>query len=167
MLNSETRDMAVRLVDLCRKEGRTVVTVESCTGGLLSAALTSMAGSSDVFERGYVTYSNEAKTSAVLVRAEQIAYAGAVSEDVAWAMAEGAIRKSGADIAVSITGVAGPGGGTEEKPVGLVHFATCRWDGKIAVHHEVFPGDRGKIREAAVRQAMKMVEEALYASPGD
>lgn len=167
MLNSETLDMAVRLVDLCRKEGRTVVTVESCTGGLLSAALTSMAGSSDVFERGYVTYSNEAKTSAVLVRAEQIAYAGAVSEDVAWAMAEGAIRKSGADIAVSITGVAGPGGGTEEKPVGLVHFATCRWDGKIAVHHEVFPGDRGQIREAAVRQAMKMVEEALYASPGD
>ncbi len=166
MLSSETLDMAVRLVDLCRKEGRTVVTVESCTGGLLSAALTSMAGSSDVFERGYVTYSNEAKTSAVLVRAEQIAYAGAVSEDVAWAMAEGAIRKSGADIAVSITGVAGPGGGTEEKPVGLVHFATCRWDGRIAVHHEVFPGDRGEIREAAVRQAMKMIEEALYAAPG-
>lgn len=167
MLSPDTLERAEKLVALCRKEGRTVATVESCTGGLLSAALTSMAGSSDVFERGYVTYSNEAKTSAVAVRAEQIAFSGAVSEEVAWAMAEGALRKSGVDIAVSITGVAGPGGGTDAKPVGLVHFACARWDGKILVHHEVFPGDRTAIREAAVLQAMKMIEEALFSAPGN
>ena len=166
MLSSETLERANRLIDLCRQEGRTIATVESCTGGLLSAALTAMAGSSDVFERGYVTYSNAAKTSAVAVRKEQIDFSGAVSEEVAWAMAEGGQRKSGADIVVSITGVAGPGGGTAAKPVGLVHFACCRWDGKLTVHHEIFPGDRGAVREAAVRQAMQMIEDALFSPPG-
>jgi nicotinamide-nucleotide amidase len=166
MLSPETLDRAVRLIDLCRGQGRTVATVESCTGGLLSAALTAMAGSSDVFERGYVTYSNEAKSDCVAVRKEQIDFSGAVSEEVAWAMAEGAQRKSGADIAVSITGVAGPGGGTDAKPVGLVHFACCRWDGKLTVYHEVFSGDRTAVREAAVLQAMQMIEDALFTGPG-
>jgi nicotinamide-nucleotide amidase len=166
MLSSETLDRAIRLIDLCRKEGRTVATVESCTGGLLSAALTATAGSSDVFERGYVTYSNEAKTDSVAVRKEQIDFSGAVSEEVAWAMAEGAQRKSGADIAVSITGVAGPGGGTDAKPVGLVHFACCRWDGKLTVYHEVLSGDRAAVREAAVLQAMQMIEDALFSPSG-
>ena len=114
---------ATRVLDANRAVGRMVAVAESCTGGLVCAALTEIAGSSDVFERGYVTYSNEAKFEAIGVNQDILVTFGAVSVAVAWAMAQGALRHSHADIAVAITGIAGPGGGTDRKPVGTVVFA--------------------------------------------
>ena len=119
-------DAAEALLAAARAQGLRIVTAESCTGGLVAALLTEIAGSSDVVERGYVTYSNAAKTSAIGVPAELIAAHGAVSEPVARAMAAGALAASGAELSVAVTGVAGPGGGSAEKPVGLVWFATAR-----------------------------------------
>lgn len=106
-----------------RARGRTIAVAESCTGGMVSAALTEIAGSSDVFDRGFVTYSNEAKMEMLGVSEDVIATFGAVSVATAWAMAQGALERSGADVAVSITGIAGPGGATPTKPVGMVVFA--------------------------------------------
>ncbi len=138
-----------------------LATAESCTGGLIAAALTAVAGSSDVVDRGFVTYSNEAKTELVGVPAELIRRHGAVSEQVARAMAEGALARSRAGIAVSVTGVAGPGGGSAEKPVGLVWFGLARADGACRTDSRIFPGDRAAIRQAAVRHAFEMVRAAL------
>ena len=166
MIDIDVFERAKTLLQKCIDADVTVATVESCTGGLVAASLTEVAGSSAVVDRGFVTYTNEAKNELVGVPMHLFEEVGAVSEEVAWAMAEGAQRKSGADIAVSITGVAGPGGGTDAKPVGLVHFASCRWDGKLTVYHEVFSGDREAVREAAVLQAMQMIEDALFAAPG-
>lgn len=113
---------AAELLELCRRAGVKLATAESCTGGLIAGCLTEIAGSSDVVDRGFVTYSNEAKTEMLGVPAMLITLNGAVSEKVAVAMAEGALSRSNVDIAISVTGVAGPGGGTQDKPVGLVHF---------------------------------------------
>jgi nicotinamide-nucleotide amidase len=123
--------LAREVLTLARARGQTIATAESCTGGLVAAALTSIAGSSDVMDRGFVTYSNAAKTAMLGVPASLIAEVGAVSADVAAAMAEGALRASGASLAVSITGIAGPGGGSAAKPVGLVHFAIASNDGRV------------------------------------
>jgi nicotinamide-nucleotide amidase len=146
----------------CRAAGIRLATVESCTGGLVAGLLTEIAGSSDVVERGYVTYSNLAKKTEVGVRAETLAEHGAVSEQVARAMAEGAIRESDAHLVVSITGVAGPGGGSVDKPVGLVWFATARRDGETRAHAERF-GDigRSEVRLAAVRKALGLLRSRL------
>lgn len=146
---------------LCRAAGLKVATAESCTGGLVTATLTRIAGSSDVVERGFVTYSNEAKNEMLDVPAALIARHGAVSAEVARAMAEGAIARSRADIAVSITGVAGPGGGTARKPVGLVHLAAVRRGGQRLAEHEVFPGTREQIRRAAVARAMQLIARLI------
>lgn len=154
-------ERAKEIVLKLKREGRKMASVESCTGGLLSAALTSVAGSSDIFECGYVTYSNGSKTALVGVPPELIEQNGAVSEEVARSMAEGARHRANVDIAVSITGIAGPGGATETKPVGLVHFACVYGEARIDVHHEVFPGDRAAVRDAAVAQALEMVDAAL------
>ncbi|HVF83364.1 MAG TPA: CinA family protein [Sphingomicrobium sp.] len=116
-------DKARKIIDTNRSAGRTVALAESCTGGLVSAALTEIEGSSDVFLAGYVTYSNEAKMNALRVNADVVETFGAVSVATAWAMARGALDASGADVAVAITGIAGPGGGTASKPVGTVVFA--------------------------------------------
>ncbi|WOE74058.1 CinA family protein [Alterisphingorhabdus coralli] len=118
--------LAEQVLDSNREAGRRIAVAESCTGGLVAAALTEWPGSSEVFERGYVTYSNAAKQEELGVSSDIIDAFGAVSIAVAWAMAKGALQKSGADIAVSITGVAGPGGGTEKKPVGTVVFACIK-----------------------------------------
>lgn len=149
------------LLDLCRARGLKIATAESCTGGLVAGLLTEIAGSSDVVERGFVTYSNAAKCELIGVRTQTIAAHGAVSEETARAMAQGALSRSRADIAVSVTGVAGPGGGSAAKPVGLVHFA-CYGPGERRVALERRFGDpgRGAIRLAAVAQALAMLTEA-------
>ena len=144
-----------------------VVTAESCTGGLVAAAITSVAGSSDWFDRGFVTYSDEAKTALLKVPASTLAGHGAVSQATAAAMADGALAVSGADLAVAVTGIAGPGGGTPEKPVGLVWLAVAWCDTAGAVSSEaecrVLPGDRNAVRSATVQWGL---ERLLALIPG-
>ncbi len=157
ILPSELLDDAKTVIEKCRAAGLKVATVESCTGGLLAGALTSIPGSSEVLERGFVTYSNESKSELVGVPGALIAAHGAVSEEVARAMAEGGIARSRADIAVAITGVAGPDGGTAAKPVGLVHIAAAR-DGHETQHlARVFSGDRDDIRLASVSAGLGLL----------
>jgi nicotinamide-nucleotide amidase len=152
---------AASLLAHLRARGLTVATAESCTGGLVAAALTAIPGSSDVVDRGFVTYSNDAKVDMLGVPAALIATHGAVSEPVARAMAEGALRASSAGVTVSLTGIAGPGGGSAGKPVGLVHLAAARRGGPT-LHLERRYGDLGRaaIREAAVRDALDLIEAA-------
>ncbi len=154
---------AEALITLCRKQGFRIATAESCTGGLLSGILTEIAGSSDVFERGFVTYANAAKMDLLGVSPDLLAPGGpgAVSEPVARAMAEGALANSPADIAIAITGVAGPSGGTPEKPVGLVHFAVAVRD-RPTTHASRQFGDLGRsaVRLAAVGEALALLSHA-------
>ena len=157
MFDHEMRDAAESVLVACRKKGLKLVTVESCTGGLVAATLTAIAGSSDVVDRGYVTYANEAKRDMVGVPWGMLVAHGAVSEPVARAMAEGGVVQSGADLAVSITGVAGPGGGSAEKPVGLVHFGAARKGFETLSERHVFPGDRDAIRRLTVITALAML----------
>lgn len=162
MFPADLIDEGRRVVDLLRAHSMKLVTAESCTGGLISALLTEIPGSSDVLERGYVTYSNAAKSSCLGVPAQLITAHGAVSEEVARGMASGALAHSEADIAVSVTGVAGPGGGSAEKPVGLVHFAAaCK--GQPVIHLERRFGDLGRttIRLESVRAALDLVTAAV------
>lgn len=153
---------AQKLLEQARAKGAKIATAESCTGGLVAALLTEIAGSSDVVERGFVTYSNEAKVEMLGVAEATLIAHGAVSEATARAMAEGALAHSRATFAVSITGIAGPGGGTTDKPVGLVHFA-CAGTGRATVHAERRFGslDRAGVRYSAVVQALAMLEEAV------
>lgn len=137
-----------------------VATAESCTGGMIAAALTDIAGSSDVVERGFVTYSNRAKTELLGVSGELIARVGAVSAEVAEAMAQGALAHAPVDLAVAVTGIAGPGGGSAEKPVGLVHFGIARKGGVVRTEHRIFPGDRAAVRRATVAHALALLLEA-------
>lgn len=148
---------AARVLATCQAEGTMLVTAESCTGGLVSAALTAIAGSSTVLERGFVTYSNEAKAEMLGVPMALIQTHGAVSEDVARAMAEGALAHSHAQRAIAITGIAGPGGGSADKPVGLVHFAAARHGAATIARHEIFTGDRDAVRQQAALMALEMV----------
>ncbi|MCX5514851.1 damage-inducible protein CinA [Kaistia algarum] len=152
---------AEALIQRLAKAGLTVATAESCTGGLIAGTLTEVSGSSAVVDRGYVTYSNEAKTDMLGVPAELIAHVGAVSREVALAMVEGALARSGADLAVAVTGIAGPNGGSPEKPVGLVHFGIAR-RGHPARHDvQIFAGlDRSGVRLATVAHALKLLGEA-------
>ena len=159
---SELLAHATLVLDDARRRGWRIVTAESCTGGLVAGLLTEVAGSSDVVERGFVTYSNRAKSELLGVPGDLIADMGAVSEPVACAMAEGALAASHAHLAVAITGVAGPGGGTAMKPVGYVCFATACANGDIRRRAERF-GDLGRseVRLAAVRTALEMLGERL------
>jgi len=149
------RAAAERLLALCRRRGLKIATAESCTGGLVAAALTAIAGSSDVVDCGFVTYSDEAKQKMLGVPAAMLKRHGAVSAEIAAAMAKGALRKSRADLAVSITGIAGPGGGTKQKPVGLVYFATATRKGQYLARRRLY----GNIGRARVR--LRSVEQAL------
>lgn len=162
MVPEDVRGLASRVLDEARAKGVRIATAESCTGGLVAGALTAIAGSSDVVEGGLVTYSNAAKTRLLGVDADLIASVGAVSEAVARAMAAGAVRVLGAGLAVAITGVAGPGGGSPDKPVGLVHFASADAKGDIRHREERF-GDIGRdeVRLASVRVALEMLLERL------
>ncbi|MCI0573909.1 MAG: CinA family protein [Myxococcaceae bacterium] len=148
---------AEEVLAACRRAGLRVATAESCTGGLVSACLTAIAGSSDVVERGFVTYSNEAKMELLGVPEQLLAAHGAVSAEMAAALAEGAMARSRADLTLSVTGIAGPGGGTPTKPVGLVFLATARRGQPTRVERTVFPGDRGAVREASVRRALALL----------
>jgi nicotinamide-nucleotide amidase len=158
MFDPETLALAETVLSACRAKGWHLATAESCTGGLVAAALTAIAGSSDVVERGFVTYSNEAKSELLGVPAATIAAHGAVSAQTGAAMAKGAVAKAGVDLAVSITGVAGPGGGTPQKPVGLVYLGVARKDGAAHVERRIFPGDRTEIRQAALVLALELLK---------
>ena len=148
---------AEAVIAACRAKGVTLATAESCTGGLIAATLTAIPGSSDVLERGFVTYSNESKNEMIDVPISLIQAHGAISEEVARAMAEGALRRSRATIAVSVTGIAGPGGGAEAKPVGLVCFGLAEKAGIAISEHRILPGDRTGVRAAAVARAFALI----------
>lgn len=156
MLPQSMLDKAETLLSRFGESNLKLATAESCTGGLIAACLTELAGASHVFERGFVTYSNEAKTELLGVPADLIARHGAVSDPVAQAMATGALDQSKADIALAVTGIAGPGGGSAEKPVGLVFVAGARRGGTAKVERHVFPGNRAEIREATVMAALSL-----------
>lgn len=157
---------AVQVFEVLRRRGLKLATAESCTGGMVASAMTDIAGSSEVFDRGFVTYSNDAKSAMLAVPAILIADHGAVSAKVAVAMAEGALTHSQADIAIAITGIAGPTGGSIEKPVGLVHFA-CAMDGADTIHIEKRFGNlsRAEIRTKATESALGLVLRQLEAAP--
>lgn len=157
MFDHEMREAAERVLLACRKSKLKLVTAESCTGGLVAATLTAIAGSSDVVDRAFVTYANEAKNEMLGVSWDALRSHGAVSDPVARAMASGALKHSGMDLAVSVTGVAGPGGGSAEKPVGLVHFAGARMGHEIVAERHVFPGDRDQIRRLATITALAIL----------
>jgi nicotinamide-nucleotide amidase len=161
----EMRDRATALLDAYKTAGLTIATAESCTGGLIAGLLTDIPGSSSVVERGFVTYSNEAKSECLGVPADTLLAHGAVSEATARAMAEGALAASRADVAVSVTGIAGPGGGSAEKPVGLVHLACARRGGETR-HRVVRYGDLGRsmVRLRTVADALDLLEDALPGS---
>lgn len=150
---------AARIIDDLRKKGLRLATAESCTGGLISALLTEVPGSSDVLDRGFVTYSNGAKSDMLGVEPIVLARYGAVSAEVARAMAEGALRHADAGVAVAVTGVAGPGGGSPDKPVGLVHLAAALKGRAGAEHREFRFGDIGRtpIRLATVAEALRLI----------
>ncbi len=157
MLPQTTLDAARELLAAMERRGLTLATAESCTGGLIAAALTAIPGSSAVVTRGYVTYANEAKAEELGVPGDVLARAGAVSEETARAMAEGALRRAGVDLALSCTGIAGPGGATPGKPVGLVYIGAARkGGGEARVQRHVFPGDRAAVRAATVAEALAL-----------
>lgn len=163
------RALAEDALARCRRAGLTVATAESCTGGLVAAALTAIGGASDVFERGYITYSNRAKMELLGVPETLLETVGAVSEEVAIAMAEGALVRARVQVAVAITGVAGPGGGSPTKPVGLVHLALARTSAlaRPLVRHErcLFGGDRDSIRNAAATVALRLLAHSAADAP--
>ncbi|AKJ69099.1 MULTISPECIES: CinA family protein [Pandoraea] len=154
MTNTLLHQLAVKAGNRLREERLLLATAESCTGGMVAAAMTDISGSSNWFERGFVTYSNQAKIDMIGVPAELIDKHGAVSEQVARAMAEGALRNSRAQLSLAITGVAGPGGGTAEKPVGMVCFA---WTNRLTtvVETQHFKGDRAQVRNQAAQHALR------------
>ena len=154
-MNDALLDVAIALGKALQRRGLRVATAESCTGGLIAGAITDVAGSSGWFDRGFVTYSNDAKIGMLGVRAETLAAQGAVSEATAAEMATGALARSEADLAVAVTGIAGPDGGSPAKPVGTVCFAWAQRDGPIATETQHFPGDRAAVRRATVDVALQ------------
>ncbi len=158
MFEAETLALAQAVLDACRARNWKLATAESCSGGLVVGALTAIGGSSDVVERGFVTYSNEAKSELLGVPPEIIAEHGAVSAETAAAMAQGALARAPVDLAVSVTGIAGPSGATPTKPVGLVLFGLARRDGNCRIERRVFPVDRTAVRQAALKLALQLLE---------
>ncbi len=157
MFPPDIHDLARKLIESCKTQKRKVATAESCTGGLIAGALTEIAGASDVFERGFVTYSNQAKSDQLGITPELIEEFGAVSSEAAEAMAQGALQHSSADVAVSATGIAGPGGGSAAKPVGLVYIGLATRAGAVFHYKCLFKGDRDDVRLQAVREALKLM----------
>lgn len=160
-------ELAKAVMMAAKERAKRIVTAESCTGGLLSGCLTANAGSSDVIDCGFITYSNESKSRLLGVPRDAVTEFGAVSDIVASAMAEGALAQSDADVAVSITGIAGPGGGSKEKPVGLVYMALAQTGADALVKRYIFAGTRADIRRAAVGAAMEMLLHSLKEEPAD
>ena len=162
-MSTAIQTLSASVLSACREARIKVVTAESCTGGLVAAALTDIAGSSDVVERGFVTYSNAAKSELLDVPAAMIASHGAVSAQVATAMVQGALARAPVDLAISVTGIAGPGGATPGKPVGLVYFGIARKGGTARVERHTFHGDRAAVRLAATERALELLLEAVRA----
>ncbi|MGO1075559.1 CinA family protein [Inquilinus sp. CA228] len=169
MIDDADLALATQVLESCRARGLTLATAESCTGGLVAAALTAIAGSSDVVERGFVTYSNAAKAELLGVPTQLIAAKGAVSAEVAAAMAAGALIRARVGLVVAVTGIAGPGGATPGKPVGLVHFGLARQGAATRTEKRVFAGDRAAVRAQALRLALELLlagaQAAKTASP--
>ncbi len=165
-LPADLTSLARAALDACRRAGARASVAESCTGGLIAAALTAVPGSSDVVDRGYVCYSDQAKQDLLGVPAALLAAHGAVSEAVARAMAEGALQRSGpgVQVAVAVTGIAGPGGGTPDKPVGLVYLAAASTGRVTHAERALFAGDRDAIREASARRALQLLQ-AVFDAP--
>lgn len=158
IFSGDIEKLATEVLEKCRAKKWQLATAESCTGGLIGGALTDIAGSSDVFDRGFITYSNKAKARVIGVSTETLRSFGAVSEETAREMALGALKTAGANITVAVTGIAGPGGGGPGKPVGLVHFAVATEEG-IAEHRKMEYGDigRSEVRIATVKTALEML----------
>ena len=154
-------ELAKEVLAAAKSKGKRIVTAESCTGGLVASYLTAIPGSSSVMDSGFVTYSNEAKSRLLGVPRDALASHGAVSDVVASAMAEGALAQVTADLAVAITGIAGPDGGTKEKPVGLVYMALAQTDTDALVKRYIFAGTRNDVRRAAVGAALELLLSAL------
>ncbi len=163
MFPDDIQSLARQVIEAAAARGLTIATAESCTGGLVAGALTAIAGSSAVVERGFVTYSNAAKTELLGVPADLIETQGAVSEPVARAMADGGVARSPARVSVSVTGVAGPGGGSADKPVGLVHFGTVGPAGAIHAEHRFGDIGREAVRLASVRVALGLLLDRIGA----
>lgn len=163
MFPDDIQTLARQVIEAAAARGLMIATAESCTGGLVSGALTAIAGSSAVVERGFVTYSNDAKSELLGVPAALIEGHGAVSEPVARAMADGALARSKAQVSVSVTGVAGPGGGTADKPVGLVHFGAVGPAGAIHAEHRFGDLGREEVRLASVRVALGLLLDRVSA----
>jgi len=162
MFSLEIDTMARLLIDEAREKNLRIVTAESCTGGLVAAAICAVPGASDVFERGFVVYTNRAKQEMLGISGDLIADLGAVSEPISRMMAEGALENSHAHVALAITGVAGPDGGSPMKPVGTVHLATTRANGSVHHRHEVYDLDtREEIQLAAVLTGLEMLRDRL------
>ena len=166
MTQAALRAAAKRVLQRARSRGLKIATAESCTGGLVAAALTEIAGSSEVLDRGFVTYSNDAKHVMLGVPATTLKRHGAVSVETAAAMAKGALKHSLADIAVAITGIAGPGGGSKQKPVGLVHFAAASRNGRRVARVKRY-GDigRGQVRQRSVAEALRLLRLLAETKP--
>ncbi len=162
MFSDRLTNLALLVSDDARQKRLRICTAESCTGGLLAGLFTEFAGSSDIFERGYVTYSNHAKQDVLGVPGDMLADFGAVSETVVRAMAEGALEASRANIAIAITGIAGPGGGTPMKPVGTVHLA-CARENRAILHEQLQLGDIGRsaVREATLLTALNLIAKQI------
>ena len=162
MFSDRIRNLCLLVMDEARERRVKIVTAESCTGGLLAALFTEFSGSSDVFERGFVTYSNRSKEEMLGVPGDMIADYGAVSEAVARLMAEGALENSRANLSLAITGIAGPGGGTPMKPVGTVHIA-CARENKAVLHEACYFGDigRAEVRMATLETALNMIRQQI------
>ena len=152
---------AVELVELLLSKGQILTTAESCTGGMVAAAITDIAGSSAVFDRGFVTYSNAAKSEMLGVSKKLLETFGAVSEQVAMSMAQGALTHSAATISIAVTGIAGPTGGSETKPIGLVHFAVVQRRGKSISDRQILKGNREQVRIQARDHVLQMLGKAL------
>lgn len=163
MIDDATFDLAAALLDELRRRRWLLATAESCTGGLIAAALTAIPGSSYILDRGFVTYSNTAKHEMLGVPEAMIATHGAVSHAVAEAMAEGAIAYSAASLAIAVTGIAGPDGGSPTKPVGLVWFGLAARGSRTLTDHRIFPGDRTEVRRATVAHALAMLRRRAVA----
>lgn len=162
-MNDEISALATKLLERALQKNTMVATAESCTGGLIAGAITDIPGSSAILDRGFVTYTNEAKQEMLQVPSFHFAPegVGAVSEETARAMAEGALKASRAALTVAVTGVAGPGGGSPEKPVGLVYFATALHGSQTKAEHHVFDGDRAAVRRATVVKALELLLDRL------
>ena len=162
-LPADLLDLAKEVLACAKASRKRIVTAESCTGGLIASCLTAVPGSSAVVDGGFITYSNESKSRFLGVPRDALASHGAVSDVVASAMAEGALAQASADVAISVTGIAGPGGGTKEKPVGLVFMALAQTDTDAVVKRYIFAGTRTDVRRAAVGAALELLLSTLKA----